>query len=505
MRLTRKFLAAFTIAGTVVLGIYAAVLVHREVSFFDRDMRRDATFAGNTLARAVEKAWEREGEAAALSLVDRTDRSIGHIQIGWVWLDDPRVLSRLPAPARSELLEGQTVSERVEPDGNPVGALYTYVPVHTSSPRKGALELVEGLEQEREYLHETIRDSVVEAAVLLLASGVIVSVLGFLFIGRPMRLLVDKARRVGAGDLGGPINLPQRDELGELAREVNTMCDHLEEARAKVNAETAARLSAVEQLRHADRLTTVGKLASGIAHELGTPLNVISGRAQLIQAADGAPADVRDGARIVGEQAKRMTAIIRQLLDFARRVETPKVELDLREIAGRCATMLQSMALKAGVRLSVASRGGPVPAFAEVSQLEQALANLVVNAIQATENGGSVLIEVGDEQAVPPAEHGGSLGSYAFLRVTDTGSGMAEDTAARAFEPFFTTKDVGVGTGLGLSVAYGIVRDHGGWIDVDTAPGQGSRFSIRLPALHAVAGTDVSTLVGQSFFGPARS
>jgi signal transduction histidine kinase len=265
------------------------------------------------------------------------------------------------------------------------------------------------------------------------------------------------------------------------------MCDRLAEARNKVTAETTARLAAVEQLRHADRLTTVGKLASGIAHELGTPLNVISGRAQLIQTGEKTPADMRAGARIIVEQTKRMTAIIRQLLDFARRVETPKTELDLRDIAARCTTMLQSIALKAGVTLSVAPGGQAVPAFAEVSQLEQALLNLVVNAIQATENGGSVLIEVGDEQAVPPAEHGGKPGTYAFLRVTDTGSGMAEDTAARAFEPFFTTKDVGVGTGLGLSVAYGIVRDHGGWIDVDTSPGHGSRFSIHLPVLRAAA------------------
>jgi signal transduction histidine kinase len=487
MRLTRKFLAAFTTAGTVVLGIYATVLVNREVAFFDRDMRRDAAFAGNTLARAVEKTWEREGQDAALSLVDRTDRSIGHIQIGWVWLDDTGALSKLPAAAQREVLGGRTVSERVEPGGGPVGALYTYVPVHTGSARRGALELAEGLDQEREYLRETVRDSILEAAALLLASGLIVSVLGFLFIGRPMTLLVDKARRVGGGDLDGPLELPQRDELGELAAEVNTMCDRLAEARNKVTAETAARLAAVEQLRHADRLTTVGKLASGIAHELGTPLNVISGRAQLIQTGEKTPEGMRAGARIIMEQAKRMTAIIRQLLDFARRVETPKTELDLRDIAARCATMLQSIASKAGVKLSVASGAPAVSALAEVSQLEQALANLVVNAIQATESGGYVLIEVGDEQAVPPAEHGGKSGPYAYLRVTDTGTGMAEDTAARAFEPFFTTKDVGVGTGLGLSVAYGIVRDHGGWIDVDTTPGHGSRFSIRLPVARAVA------------------
>lgn len=481
MRLTRKFLLAFTVAGMIVLGIYAAALVRREVSFFDDDMRRDAVFAGNILARAVEKTWRREGETAALSLIHQTDLSIRHIKISWTWLDEAETFRKFPAAARESVFRGETVSERIESPGGDPGALYTYVPVMTDSPRKGALELAEGLDQERQYVRATIRGTGIEAASLLVASGAIVSVLGFLFIGKPMRLLVDKARRVGAGDLTGPLALPQRDELGELAIEINTMCDRLAEARDKVSDETAARVAAVEQLRHADRLTTVGKLASGIAHELGTPLNVISGRAQLIAGRDTTPEEARAGAIIIRDQAKRVTAIIRQLLDFARRGATPKTRLDLREVASRCATMLESIATKAGVSLTVVLRETPVPSIAETAQLEQALANLVVNAIQATSNGGSVLIEVGDELVTPPPEHGGTAGSYGFLRVTDTGSGMGEDTAARVFEPFFTTKDVGVGTGLGLSVAYGIVRDHGGWIDVDTSPGRGSRFSIRLP------------------------
>jgi len=469
------------IAGMIVLSIYASVLVKREVSFFDDDMRRDAIFAGNTLARAVEKTWQREGEAAALSLVRQTDMSVRHIQIRWAWLDDAPVFGRFSSDAQLAVLRGETVSARMEGPGDGLGALYTYVPVATGSPRKGALELAESLDQERQYLRNTIRGSVIEMAALLIASTFIVSVLGFLFVGKPMRELVDKARRVGAGDLTGPLALPQRDELGELATEINTMCDRLAEARDKVSAETAARVAAVEQLRHADRLTTVGKLASGIAHELGTPLNVIAGRAQLIAAKESTPEEARAGAKIIGDQAKRVTAIIRQLLDFARRGAMPKTRLDLRDVATRCATMLTSMATKSGVTLSVVSQDKPVPSVAETAQLEQALANLVVNAIQATEKGGSVLIEVGDETVTPPPEHGGTSETYAFLRVTDTGTGMGEDTAARVFEPFFTTKDVGVGTGLGLSVAYGIARDHGGWIDVDTSPGRGSRFSIRLP------------------------
>src|ERR1041385_3446947 len=135
MRLTRKFLAAFMIAAMIVLAVYASVLVNREVSFFDDDMRRDATFAGNTLARAVEKTWEREGEAAALSLIHQTDLNIRHIQIRWAWLDEAAVFKRFPSDARAAALRGETVSERMEQSGKNPGALYTYVPVVTNTTR----------------------------------------------------------------------------------------------------------------------------------------------------------------------------------------------------------------------------------------------------------------------------------------------------------------------------------------------------------------------------------
>ncbi|HEX4474750.1 MAG TPA: HAMP domain-containing sensor histidine kinase [Polyangiaceae bacterium] len=480
MRLTRKFLLGLALIILAVFGISAERRLSREIAYFDWDMRRDAAFTGVVLARAVAKIWQDEGAPEAMKLVRHADLSSHHMHVRWVWLDDPVIAKRIAGPVQNAISRGEAASLRVEGPALRPGAVFTYVPVSTPAVRGGALELSESLEEELAYLDVTRRNVILETAALLVASGVVASALGFMFIGRPMRLLVDKARRVGKGDLSGPLVLPQRDELGALASEINTMCDRLAQARDRVIEETGARVSAVEQLRHADRLMTVGKLASGIAHELGTPLNVIAGRAQMIAEGEATGDAVADNARIIGEQAQRMTRIIRQLLDFARRGTRRKDAIDLRKVANQCVSMLEGMAGKANVLLHIDAPRTPIISYADGGQIEQALTNLIVNAIQATPKGGSVHVEVGQERATPPADHGGSANTFPFLRVVDTGSGMDEMTASRIFEPFFTTKSVGEGTGLGLSVSYGIARDHGGWIDVESHPCAGSRFTLRL-------------------------
>jgi two-component system, NtrC family, sensor kinase len=138
-------------------------------------------------------------------------------------------------------------------------------------------------------------------------------------VGRPTRRLRDFARRTGTGDLGGSLRAQQRDEIGELAAEMNRMCERLREANDRLQRETAARIGAIEQLRHTDRLRPVGTLASGIAHELRTPLNVVAGRAKMVASGEVIGAEATDSCRIIVDQVDRIAKIIRQLLDFARR------------------------------------------------------------------------------------------------------------------------------------------------------------------------------------------
>jgi signal transduction histidine kinase len=442
-------------------------------------MQRDDLLVGRSIAVSIERTWQRDGEPAARAML-RSLNAGSHVPMRWVSLEThppadeaPRLGPDELAPARA----GQEVSRRVER----LGEHLTYVPLGApDGPRRAALELAESLEAERAYVRRAIWSSGVTTVALIALAGFLASVLGGYFVGRPVHRLVEKVRRVATGDLGGPLTLQRRDELGELAAAINHMCDSLATANEATRREAAARLTAIEQLRQADRLTTVGKLASGIAHELGTPLNIVGGRGAMIAAGEATGDEVADNARIIVEQTERMTQTIRQLLDFARPRPVEKIRADLAAVRAETAAFLRPMAEKRGVQIVVTEAEGTGHAVADIGQIQQVIINLMVNAIQATDRGGTVTVGLRDELVRPPNGHGAPRPALC-LSVRDTGAGMDAETQARIFDPFFTTKDVGEGTGLGLSIAYGIVRDHGGWIRAESRPDQGTTMSMLLP------------------------
>jgi signal transduction histidine kinase len=192
-------------------------------------------------------------------------------------------------------------------------------------------------------------------------------------------------------------------------------------------------------------------------------------------------AEVVENARIIREQGERMTRLVRQLLDFARRRRPEKAPGRLHEVVESVAAMLSPLAGQRNVTLHVEPVTALPPLLIDRGQLEQVLSNLVVNAVHAMPRGGSVEITTAQVEAQPPADHGSAPGVYACLRVTDHGVGIPVEDQSRIFAPFFSTKDVGEGTGLGLSIAHGIVEEHGGWIAVESEPGTGSTFSVYLP------------------------
>jgi signal transduction histidine kinase len=249
--------------------------------------------------------------------------------------------------------------------------------------------------------------------------------------------------------------------------------------RARVNLESEMRIDALNQLRHAERLTTIGRLASGIAHELGTPLNVISGHAELLVMGRVSADEVKRSGQILLEQSERITTIVRQLLDFARRGGTRVAPTEMNDLVVATTNLLKSLASKSGIEF--VHLGEEVTCAVNRSEIQQVLTNLVTNAIHAMPKGGRLEVDVRVERTHPPREKHAGLCDYIVLSVRDFGTGIAPDVLPKIFDPFFTTKDVGQGTGLGLSVAYGIVRDHNGWIAVNTRLGEGTTFSVYLP------------------------
>jgi two-component system NtrC family sensor kinase len=482
MKLAAKLVSAVLLAVGILLALDGYFTVQREIELFQTDMRRDARVLGRTLQPLVEHAWRAGGAERALRLVAEANEQEELVTIRWVWLTglpDERYRPHASHGDLGQLLNRHHLSF-VADDEHGEGYLYTYIPVAVDGQEPGALELSESLRPLATYTRNSIVRTVV-LSVLLVVAGILVLVpLGIGLVGRPLHRLIAKVRSIGAGDLSAPLQIRGRDEIAEVAEALNTMCEQLAEAQERVQAEMAARITALEQLRHADRLRTVGRLASGVAHELGTPLNVVSGRAGLIGSGELPPSEVAENAKIIKVQSERMTTIIRQLLDFARRRAPQRVLLDVRKIVRAAVDLLGSVAQKRNATVSLTGLPGPVMAQVDAGQVQQVVTNLVVNALQAIPQGGKVEVGVRREDAHAPDGDTGCR-DCVCVYVRDEGEGIPEENIPHIFEPFFTTKDIGEGTGLGLSIVYGIVREHGGWIDVTSDRGKGTCFTVYLP------------------------
>jgi signal transduction histidine kinase len=477
MRLTRKFIAALVIGVALVAMIQGIFDYRRDRAVFDSQMRAEATALGRALARGMAEVWERDGEDAARQFLLTSSSKSEHIRARWVWLDDEsRDAPRAKRDALQPLHDGQVVIVK-DPADN---ALLTYIPVRVPDPREGGLEITQPLADLDKFTAGSLRTAIIGSTSSVIVAAILALLLGTVFIGRPVSKLAEKARRVGEGDLTGPLHLAQRDELGQLAHEFNLMCERLDEERK-------ARAAAMEQLRHADRLTTVGKLASGLAHELGTPLNVVQGRARLIRDKEVDGDDTTDSARIVFEQAERMTALIRQLLDFARPRPLHKGTLRVDAMIERVTELLATIAKKAQVSLERLPTDPELTVEADDAQLQQVLTNLVINAIHASSAGATIELAGRIASIEAPAHVASKETSWVAIEVRDHGHGMDPATQERIVEPFFTTKEVGEGTGLGLSVSWGIIREHGGWIAVESSPADGSTFTVYVPHRGAAA------------------
>ena len=222
------------------------------------------------------------------------------------------------------------------------------------------------------------------------------------------------------------------------------------------------------RLRRAERLAELGTLASGMAHEIGTPMNVILGRAEyLLQRT--ADEGMKKGLATIVTQVERITKVMNQLLTFARRKPSERRAVDLGEIVDDSLEMFEERIAHSRVTVDKSIESSLPPVLADRDQLIQVLINLVMNSLHAMPEGGRLGLSLGRENR------------HVRLGVSDTGHGMPEEICSKVFEPFFTTKDFGKGTGLGLTVVKGIIEEHGGTIAVESVVDKGTTFWIRLP------------------------
>ncbi len=479
MKLAAKLILIFMLGVFAIVSLFAWQTIRDQRIREKQQREAHANDLVSALRPALESAYHDGGTVTIQKAVEYSSRQMTQTPMRWVdgheipfTGSSPRSRDRGPA-ASSDQSSGRQPGRRstgtevtsrtitsvsiTHKDGTRTA--YSYVPLRINGDDAGAVEVAQTLADQDAHARQSMVASIISLLGVAGLSAIVIYCGGVQLVAKPLSKLIEQVNTIGTGNLAQPPAITSNDELGRLAKAISQMSHRLSEQQ--------------ETIRHTDRLGTIGTLAAGMAHELGTPLNVVSGRAGLIASGKLSPDEVQSSANTIRQETDRMTTIIRQLLDFARQAPAASESIDLAQVTRGTCDMMSSLAKKSSVSVIPKIDDESVFMRGDTNQILQVLTNLIANAIQAMPDGGEVLVELSQSD------------DQAHLVVTDKGAGIAQENIGKLFEPFFTTKDVGQGTGLGLSIAYGIVREHGGEIKVDSELGCGSRFCVTLPCIES--------------------
>jgi signal transduction histidine kinase len=359
-----------------------------------------------------------------------------------------------------------------------------YAPLEIRGDRAGVM----GIALPNDFIVNTLSTSRNNFSLIFTLGTLAVILLGYILaqhIARPILRLRAMSQAVAGGDLEQSSGLLRSDEIGELANAFDIMTLRLRERtdeatrlyaeavqRAKELADINTRLQATQaQLVQSEKLASVGQLTAGIVHDVKNPLAVIKGLAEELAEEPDMDEYSIDGLKTIRESASKANTIVTDLLKFARQ-STPEMQSrDMRDTIESVMRLTEYLTRKGKVEVEAILPERAVMATYDPQQIEQVLINLLTNAVQAMPDGGTLTFDLSqsDDDVV--------------LKVTDTGVGIPKENFARIFDPFFTTKPEGEGTGLGLSVSYGIITRHGGHIDLSSTVGEGTTFTIHIPTL----------------------
>ena len=476
--LTARLIALLLLAVVGVTGAYDLWRLRAQRDQLVERMQGEVRILAETLAAAVRPLLARRRLDEVRGLVDRV---VAFPEISRVTLYDAaqEVVATAVVPQAPEGdTEGRLLARAVAV-GGPFGVfhgegpaeVYQYVFPVAAGRRPAYLEVVYPWARVETQIQERQHAILISRGIILLAMGLAFWVIMRFHVGRPLRRLVGAMEAVGAGNLAPRVIVRRRDEIGRLAAQFNWMGDRLQEAREELIREGERKLELERQIRQQQKLAALGKVSSELAHEIGTPLNVIAGRAEYLQARME-PGDPRArDLQIIAAQIERIAETVRRVLTFARSPEPQRRPAALAEVVQQVADFLRREVAGQGVRLEVDARDAP-KATLDPNQLQQVLVNVLMNALEATPRGGAIRLEARADPADP---------AWAVLTVADTGTGIPPEVLPRVFEPFVSTKGSGRGTGLGLAISRDLVRAHGGDMGITSASGQGTTVTIRLP------------------------
>jgi len=389
--------------------------------------------------------------------------------------------------------------------------LEVVVPLHSGTRVIGGIRVVSTLDEAQSYLSKKRDRAFVLTFSSILAILIILRVLFGKLVGNPIQKLVEAMSRAEEGDLEVEAHIQSEDELGKLGRNFNRMLKRIretheqnvqllkqvnqfnEELTRKIEAATSelarrnkelellneALFESQRELSQSEKLAALGQVTATMAHQIGTPLNSISGYIQLIlQEANLQPKD-RDRLRIIESQLDRLADSIKNFLSITRQPKPNFRPLGINELLEELIHLNEPWFLARNVKLSAHFSPDLPPILGDSTHLQTLFLNLITNALDAMPHGGVLTIKT---RGIPPVFPSEGV-SWLEVSITDTGIGITQESKKRIFDPFFTTKGIGEGTGLGLAICEKIIKEHAGRIDLKSEVGKGSTFFIHIPVL----------------------
>jgi C4-dicarboxylate-specific signal transduction histidine kinase len=489
MKLSTRLLLPLLAAVTGVMLVYALLAARQREATLTEQARNEARASSVPLGLALESAFRSVGRRDVQEIIDRLSRE-STIYGVLIYGEDGRpeflterlrVSDAAPAEHITSALElgepaeferdirGEHVFSVLKPIRDAVGKVV------------GAYEVTQPLSFLHAEITRTRQLYLIATATLLLSVTLIILLLARRLVAIPLERLITGVRALAAGELGHRVGAdPGATELAQLADEFNRMADRLQIARGELLHEAEERVLLERRLLETEKLAVVGNIAAGLAHEVGAPLHVIRGRAELMLRRDDLGDAERRNLRIIVEQIARITRIVRNLLDFARRREPRNESVDVASSLRGVAEFLEEEFERVRITLvwhgaqSAWVRGDP-------NLLHQVFINLLVNAVHALEHVDGerrITISIREES------------ERVVIEIADSGPGIPSDLIGQVFEPFVTTKASGEGTGLGLAVARSMVEDLGGSVEAVNVPTGGALFRVALQTAPAPVTAD---------------
>ncbi|UCB52007.1 MAG: HAMP domain-containing protein [Candidatus Zixiibacteriota bacterium] len=393
-------------------------------------------------------------------------------------------LERLTTPDRSRIFTSRS-GHRVL---GVISAIYNepdcYTPdCHAHPPEQkvlGVLDIGMSLEDVDKDIKSTQNKMIVFAIIAFLVISATISVSINRYVTRPVRELVKETRKISEGDLSNSISIKTEDEIGQLGSAFTQMTLDLKKAdeklvewaktlEQKVEERTEELTKTQNQLIQSEKMASLGKLAAGVAHEINSPLTGVLTYSSLLLEAKKEEDPEKEDLEVIVNETNRCKKIVKGLLEFARQTEPQKASSDINRLIDKSIDLIFHQAGLQNVKIEKKMKVRFPKIMVDVGQIQQVFINILLNAIESMPQGGSLVVSSGIEDEM------------AAIRFTDTGHGISEKDLPKIFDPFFTTKRQGQGTGLGLSVSYGIIERHRGKLGVKSKVGKGTTFTVKLP------------------------